>query len=159
LDPVILEAELLSAHQGRQGPTSFIPGELVEQVRPEDGDVVPPASPMTIQCTDSSAGNVLCSPQPPAQSRSIEEEIESRICIPLQTPIIRVGPKLRRSKTPKSGFTMRRSERIARKPHAANSTLQAQNGLKQKLGIVVDYNNVDDKIIKKFRVTFAAESI
>jgi hypothetical protein len=153
---MILEAELLGTHQGRQGPTSFVPGELVEQVRPEDGDVVPPASPMTIQCADSSARNALCSPQPPAQSRSIQEEIELLICIPLQTPIIRAGPKLRRSKTPKSGFTMRRSERIPRKLRAANSTLQAQNVLKQKLGITVDYNDVDDEIVEKFRPTFAA---
>ena len=32
--------------------------------------------------------NVLYTPPRPAQSRSIEEEIESRVCIPLQTPII-----------------------------------------------------------------------
>jgi len=51
---------------------------------------------------------------------------------------------------------MRRSERIARKPRAANSTLQAQNVLKQKLGIAVDYNVVDDEIVEKFQATFVA---
>jgi len=104
------------------------------------GDVQP-----TFENEDSIVRNVLYTPPRPAQSRSIEEEIESRICIPLQPPIIRAGPKLRRS--PKSGFTMRHSEHIARKPRATNSTLQAQNVLKQKLGIAVDYNDVDDGIV------------
>ena len=51
---------------------------------------------------------------------------------------------------------MRRSERIARKPRAANSTLQAQNVLKQKLGIAVDSNAADTKMVEKFRATFVA---
>jgi len=37
-----------------------------------------------------------------------------------------------------------------------NSMLQAQNVLKQKLSIAVDYNDVDDGIVEKFRATFAA---
>ena len=115
------------------------------------GDVQP-----TFDNEDSSVRNALCSPPRAAQSRSIEEEIESRVCIPLQTPIIRAGPKLRRSKTPKLGFTMRHSERIARKPRATNSTLQAQNVLKQKLGIAVDSNAADTKMVEKFRATFVA---
>lgn len=103
-----------------------------------------------------SVDNEDSTPPRPAQSRSIVEEIVSRICIPLQTPIIRAGPMLRRSKTPKSGFTMRRSERIAKKPRAANSTLQAQHVLQKKLGVAVDYNVGDDEIVENFRATFAA---
>ena len=57
---------------------------------------------------------------------------------------------------PKSGFTLRRSERLARKPRAANSTLQAHNVLMQKLGVAVDTNAVDAEVVEKFRVTFAA---
>jgi len=106
------------------------------------GDVQP-----TFDNEDCSMRNALCSPPRPVQSRAIEEEIESRICIPLQTPIICAGPKLRRSKTPKLGFTMRHNERIARKTRVTNSMLQAQNVLKQKLSIAVDYNDVDDGIV------------
>jgi hypothetical protein len=40
---------------------------------------------------------------------SVQEELEAMICLPLQTPVIRGGPKLRRSRTPVSIHTLRRS--------------------------------------------------
>jgi len=57
--------------------------------------------------------------------------------MPLQTPLIRGGPRLRRSKTPVTIRMIRRSVRLAAKPRAANSTKQAQSVLLQlhKLGI------------------------
>ena len=105
---------------------------------------------------DGGARNVLCTWPRPAQSRSLEEEIESQICLLLQTLMIRVGPKLRKSKTPKSVFTPRRSERLAQKPRSANATLQAQSILLQKLG-VADNTNTDDvetEAYEKFRAIF-----
>ena len=84
--------------------------------------------------------------------------IESQVCIPLQTPIISSGPKLRKSKTPKSVFTPRRSERLAQKPRSANATLQAQSILLQKLDVAVNNNtdDVDAEAYGKFWATFAA---
>lgn len=87
-------------------------------------------TPSDVQWTsdkeDGSARNALCTPPLPAQSRSLEEEIESQVCLPLETLMIRVGPKVRKSKMPKLVLLLRRSERLARKP----ARLTLQNALK-----------------------------
>ena len=48
------------------------------------------------------------------------------------------------------------SVRLTAKLRAAIATIQAQNVLLQKLGIVVDTNAVDAEVVQKFRVAFAA---
>jgi hypothetical protein len=87
--------------------------------------------------------------------RSLQEELESQICVPLEAPIIHAAPKLRRSKTLKPGFTPRRSVRLAAKPRAANTTIQAQNVLLQKLGIAVNTETMDAEVVQRFRAAFA----
>lgn len=57
---------------------------------------------------------------------------------------------------PKSVLTLRRSERVAMKPHVANSTLQGQSVLMQKLSITVNTNAVDAEALEKYRVIFVA---
>ena len=120
MDPMMVEATIQGPSLNRCSASE--PGHvavtITDMVDNPPGDVQP-----TSDNEDGSTRNALCTPPRPAQSSSIQEEIESRICIPLQTPIIRAGPKVRRSKTPRSGFTLRRNERIARKPRAANSML------------------------------------
>lgn len=91
----------------------------------------------------SAQDDTVCTPPRLAQLGSLEE----KIC---------AGPKLRKSKTPKSVLTPRRSERLAMKPRAANATLQAQSVLMQKLGVTVNTNAMDAKALEKYRATFAA---
>jgi hypothetical protein len=79
--------------------------------------------------------------------RSLQEELESQICVPLEPPIIHAAPKLRRSKTPKPRFTSRCSVRLAAKPRAANATIQIHNVLLQKLGIAVDTEAMDAEVV------------
>ena len=72
--------------------------------------------------------------QPPSGDVSLLAQLEARICIPLETPLIR-KQRLRRSRTPSTVISVRRSGRLAAKTKASNPTVQAQNVLKQKLGI------------------------
>lgn len=70
--------------------------------------------------------------QPPSP-RPTRQQIEERLCLPLETPLIQGRPRLRRSKTlaPQS---LRRSSRIAATPRENNCTSQAQAVLLKKLG-------------------------
>lgn len=46
------------------------------------------------------------------------DEIEARVCIPLDSPILKTGPRLRKSRTPATVLSIRRSSRLAAKPRA-----------------------------------------
>ena len=72
--------------------------------------------------------------QPPAADVSLLTQLEAQVCIPLETPLIS-KPRPRRSRTPSTMLSVRRSGRLAAKAKASNLTVQAQNVLKQKLGI------------------------
>ena len=84
----------------------------------------------------------------------VQEELEARVCQRLQTPVLRGGPRLRRSRTPVSIHSIRRSGRLAAKPRAANSTKQAQSVLLKKLGVRVDEDAGDSEIQRNFKETF-----
>lgn len=84
----------------------------------------------------------------------IQEDMEARICVPLQTPVLHSKPRLRRSTTPASIHSLRRSGRLAAQPRAANSTKQAQSVLLKKLGVHVDDATINSDIQKKFKETF-----
>lgn len=86
--------------------------------------------------------------------RSVQEELEAEVCLPLCTPILRGGPSPRRSRTPVTVNALRRSRQIAAKPRAANATTQAQLVLLRKLGIHVDANAVDSDIACRFKAAF-----
>jgi hypothetical protein len=89
-------------------------------------------------------------------SSRFRKSSSSRYASILSPPVIQAAPKLRRSKTPKPGFTPRRSVHLAAKPRAANATIQVQNILLQKLGIAVNTDAVDAEVVQKFRTAFAA---
>jgi hypothetical protein len=89
-----------------------------------------------------------------ATTATVQEELEALVCLPLQSPLIRERPRLRRSRTPVSIHSLRRSGRIAAQPRAANSTRQAQNVLLKKLGIAVDEDAVDSVIESQFKAAF-----
>ena len=72
--------------------------------------------------------------QPPSADVSLLTQLEARVCIPLETPLIS-KPRVRRSRTPSTVLSVHRSGRIAAKAKASNPTIQAQNVPKQKLGI------------------------
>lgn len=67
-----------------------------------------------------------------ADGMPVQEAIEAMVCAPMQTPILRGGPRTRRPRTPVTVASLRRSGRLANRPRVANSTRQAQNVLMKK---------------------------
>jgi hypothetical protein len=80
----------------------------------------PTTASATMPTATSSSATKALSP-----AASLRSDIEAGVCIPLDSPIIRAGPRLRKSRTPASVLSLRRSSRLAVKPRAANATLQA----------------------------------
>jgi hypothetical protein len=67
----------------------------------------------------------------------------------LETPLLE-KPQLRRSRMPVPADSLRRSERIAATPRAANATRQAQIVLLRKMGIEVEDELVAERELKAF---------
>ena len=82
------------------------------------------------------------------------ETLEARLCLPLQTPLIRGPPRLRRPRTPVSVLSLRRSDRLAARPREADSTKHAQCVLMQKLGVIARSPIVDSETVRKYKSTF-----
>jgi hypothetical protein len=98
--------------------------------------------------------------RPPADGGlSIQEQLEAAVCLPLPTPLIVGGPRLRRSRTPASVQMLRRSGRIAAMPRAPNTTLQAQRLLLKKLGVRVQEDAPELDIEAKIRSAFRASNL
>jgi hypothetical protein len=89
-----------------------------------------------------------------AAALSIEESLEERLCLPLQTPLILGPPRLRRSRTPAPVASLRRSERIAAQPREADTTKQAQRVLMNKLGLEAPSPNVGSDTVRKYKAAF-----
>ena len=101
--------------------------------------------------SDDDAGRPASSgPVPP----TLQETLEARLCLPLQTPLIRGPPRLCRPRTLVSVQSQRRSDRLAVKPREVDSTKQAQCMLMQKLGVVANSPNVDFETVRKYKSTF-----
>lgn len=100
----------------------------------------------------------LVSTPPRATAVPLMDEIEARMCIPvpLQTPILRDAPRLRKSRTPATVISIMRSTRLVAKPRALNATLQAQAVLMQKLGLPVDTPPADLEALERYIDTFRA---
>jgi hypothetical protein len=88
-----------------------------------------------------------------AAATTVREYLEAKLCLPMQTPLLE-RPQLRRSRTPISSHSLRRSSRIAAKPRAVNATRQAQNVLLRKLGIEVEEEAIDSEIHSKLKAAF-----
>ena len=73
--------------------------------------------------------------------------------IPIQTPLLRGPPRLRRARSPVA-TTLRRSVRIAAAPREADSTRQAQLVLMQKPGIAPPTPGVDSEAVRKYLKAF-----
>ena len=89
-----------------------------------------------------------------------QDEIVARVCIPLDSPVIRAGPRLRKSRTLATVLSIRRSSHLAAKPRAAkpraaNATLQAQSVLMRKLGLAVNVPPADKEAYEKYLAIFA----
>lgn len=93
---------------------------------------------------------------PGAKQPLLHDELEERLCQPLQTPIVRGPPRLHRPKTPPSVLSLRRSDRLAAKPRDVDSTRQAQCVLMRKMGVVIASLGVDSEPVRKYKVTFQA---
>lgn len=88
---------------------------------------------------------------------AVVRRIQDQVCLPFQTPLVRAGPRLRRSRTPITPRSLRRSSRIAARPRAGNATIQAQKVLLRKLGVQVGEDEVDSQIQQKFRAAFRGD--
>lgn len=97
--------------------------------------------------------------EPFGDDDAAQRMLEERICVPLRSPLIRSRPRLRRSRTPISVASLRRSARIAAKPRAPNTTKQAQLVLLRKLGVMVDQEAPEEDIERKFKETFRGSSM
>jgi hypothetical protein len=75
LDPMNLVGELLGAHQGWQGPTSFVTGELVGQVQPDEQP-------------DQLAEDGPSTPVHEMGSPPSVEDFIAGLMLPLETPLI-----------------------------------------------------------------------
>jgi len=86
---------------------------------------------------------------------NIQTQLEEAVCVHLVTPIVRGGPRLRRSKTPVSIGPLRRSGRLAAKPRAPNPVVQAHRVLLSKLGVQVpeeaSHEQLEGVIAEAFR--------
>lgn len=94
---------------------------------------------------------------PPVANRSVQEQLEAEVCIPMRTPLIKGGPRLRRSRTPVSIPSLRRSVRQVARPREPNAVRQAQNVLLKKLGIHVDEGAVEADIEDKLKALFRGD--
>jgi hypothetical protein len=103
--------------------------------------------------SDDNAGQPASpGPVPPP----LHETPEVKLCLSLQTPLIRGPRRLRRPRTPVSVLSPWRNDRLAKKAHEADSTKQAQCVLMQKLGVVASSPNVDSEMVPKYKSTFQA---
>jgi hypothetical protein len=83
------------------------------------------------------------------------QQIEDRVCIPMESPLIKDGPRLCRPRTPATVLSIRCSTRQAAKPRAANATLQAQAVLMQNLGVAPKLPPTDMEAVHQYFSTFA----
>lgn len=83
-------------------------------------------------------GDAGTSAAPPATPRTILTNLEGRLCIPMETPLLKEKPRLRRAKTPATVQSIRRSARIAATPREPNVNAQARVVLLKKLGFHTD---------------------
>jgi hypothetical protein len=142
LDPILIEAAIQVLPPNRRSTLEPSHGDKATIVIDDPSDVQPfLTSPREMvmlgaprdSSSDDDAGRPTSSgPIPPM----IQETLEARICLPLQTPLIRGPPRLRRPRMPVSVQSLRRNERLAAKPREVDSTKQAQCVLMQKLGII-----------------------
>jgi hypothetical protein len=102
---------------------------------------------------DSSAIGMPAAAGAAASAATVQEELEALVCLPLQTPLLE-RLRLRRSRTPVSIHSLRRSGHIAARPWATNATRQVQNVLLRKLGIDAEEDAVDSEVKSKFRAAF-----
>lgn len=82
-------------------------------------------------------------------------ELGHHLCVPLQMPLIKSRPRLRKFTFQSGSVSLRRSRRLAAKPKAANPTVQAQKVLMVKLGLASATPSVDSASFEKFDSIFA----
>lgn len=93
-------------------------------------------------------------PTPASPATPVGIVFVNKLSMPLQTPVLRAPPKTRKSRTPASAKTSRRSVRLAAKHREADPTKQAQKVLLKKLGEVLLSPVPDTEITRKFKATF-----
>lgn len=112
-----------------------------------------PTAADNVVVTPPGTTNVDGSPMAAAAPRDMNELVD-RLCLPLQTPVARGPPKLRRSRTPAKELSLRRSMRIAAAPREADSTRQVQLVLMHKLGVTPRSPGLDLETVRKYKNTF-----
>ena len=90
-----------------------------------------------------------------AGTMAVQDVIEADACIPVESPLIQLGPRFRRARTPASVQILQRSGRLVSWPRAVNATVQAQRLLLKKLGTLMPKDTANADIDKKFRQAFS----
>ncbi|CAD6235043.1 unnamed protein product [Miscanthus lutarioriparius] len=103
----------------------------------------------------SSTGDEGHNAQPPSAEVSLLAQLEMMLCIPLENPLLS-KPRLRRSRTPSMVMSVCQSGRLVAKTKASNPTIQAQNVLKQKLGIIDMPQGLGPMALDSIKAFFAA---
>jgi len=80
------------------------------------------------------------------------------VCRAAPTPVLQTSPPRRTSQLQQQEFTIRRSERLARKSRhrATKPAVQAQNVMMKKLGITSDSRPPDASSFQQFTATFSS---
>lgn len=115
-------------------------------VHPPSADVNP--LPLVVDST------LLGAPACSSSEDEVMEDLEDRLCTPMQTPLIRGKPRRRRTCTPVHAQSMRRSVRIAATPREDNATKQAQAVLKWKLGVAPPAASPDPDVVRDYMSAF-----
>jgi hypothetical protein len=154
-----VEAEAPSSHVNDTGRLDVEAGDAALAVSEATVDLCL-SGPDVCGSGETSSVTILAGRYPPAlpavaaAALSIEESLEERLCLPLQTPLIHGPPRLRRPRTPAPVTSLRRSERIAAQPRKADITKQAQHVLMNKLGLEAPSPNVSSDTVHKYKAAF-----
>ena len=109
------------------------------QQRESDAPSVPVSSTavlgaITPPCGASGALASKAGTDDPATPAALIRDMEDRLCLPLQSPLLQGPPRLRKTKTP-APTMLRRSARLARTTREPDCTVQARVVLLKKLGL------------------------
>jgi hypothetical protein len=142
-DPMSLEADLQAAKPCCASRSMVVPRVSLGSRAPEVNVGIP----------DLTTSEVAADPG--HRVLDVQREIEDRVCLPLQAPVLQGRPTLRVPGAKPSVDSPRRSVRLAAKPRAPNPTLHAQVVLMTKWGVLTPSKPVGSAKTHKLDSIFA----
>lgn len=87
----------------------------------------------------------------------IQDNLEARICVLIQTSVLHAKSRLQRSKMSISIPFVHHSGRIAAKPRVANTSMQAQAVLLKKMGVPINMPSSGSSLQEQFKMAFKGD--